>query len=84
MKKEDAVENVERAGEQIHEIYGRILTVALNPSEHGWPASIASIAAIPVLSTASFGHMVTNAAVRQISPRIFDLLPDIGGSNRKP
>jgi len=83
MKKADAVESVERVGEEINEVYGRILSVALNPSEHGWPASLASIAAIPVLSTASFGHMVSNAAVRQIPPRVFDLLPDIGGGKRK-
>jgi hypothetical protein len=82
MKKEDAVDSVERAGEQINEIYGRILSVALNPTEHGWPASLASIAAIPVLSTASFGHMVSSAAVRQISPRVFDVLPDLCGGKR--
>lgn len=83
MKKAEAVENVERAGEAINELYGRVLTVAMNPTEHGWPASLASIAAIPVLSTASFGQMVSSAAVRQISPRIFDLLPDIGGGKPK-
>ena len=78
MKKEDAVENLERAGHTINELYVRVWDNALHPTERGWATSIASIAAIPVLSAASIGQMVGAAVVQQISPGVFDTLSNIG------
>ena len=55
MKKEDAVESLERAGNTINDLYTRAWGTALYPTQNGWGPSIACIAAIPVLSLASLG-----------------------------
>jgi hypothetical protein len=81
VKKEDAVESLERAGHTINDVNARIWTVALNPTQYGWPQSIASIAAIPVLSAASVGQLVSEAVVRQISPSVFERLSNFGQSS---
>ena len=78
MKKEDAVETIEQAGRTINEANTQVWTMALNPTHYGWGKSIASIAAIPVLSTASLGQMVSEAVVRQISPNVFDTISNFG------
>lgn len=78
MKKEDAVEGIERAGQQIRDLYSRAWATALYPTQHGWIASLGSIAAIPVLSTASLGQMVSAAVVHQVPAEVFDRLPDFG------
>ena len=36
MKKEEAVESVERAGQTINGLYVRAWDTALHPTEHGW------------------------------------------------
>jgi hypothetical protein len=72
MKKEEAVESVERAGHTINELYSRAWSTALYPTQYGWGASIAWAAAIPVLSIASLGHVVGAAVVQQIPPSVFD------------
>jgi hypothetical protein len=82
VKKEDAVANLEQAGHMISDVNARIWNVALHPTEFGWPQSIASIAAIPVLSAASVGQMVSEAVVRQISPSVFDQLSNFGQSKK--
>jgi hypothetical protein len=82
LKKEDAVESVERAGQMIGDVNARIWDVALHPTQYGWTASIASIAAIPVLSTASLGQMVSEAVVKQISPNVFDQVSNFGQSKK--
>ena len=82
MKKEEAVENVERAGHMINDVNTRIWNTALHPTEYGWASSIASIAAIPVLSAASLGQMVSEAVVKQISPNVFDRLSNFGQSKK--
>ena len=79
MKKQDAMDSLERAGATINETNARIWATALNPTQYGWVSSIASIAAIPVLSTASLGHMVGSAVVSQISPSVFDSLSKLSG-----
>ena len=78
VKKEEAVESVERAGQTITGLYARAWDTALHPTEHGWPSSIASIAAIPVLSAASIGQMVGSAVVQQLPNSVFDTLSNIG------
>ena len=78
MKKEEAVESLERAGQTVNDLYTRAWTTALSPTEHGWGPSIASIAAIPVLSMASIGHMVSSAVVKQVPPNVFDSVSNIG------
>jgi hypothetical protein len=78
MKKEEAVENLDRAGETISGFYVRAWDNALHPTEVGWATSIASIAAIPVLSAASIGQMVSAAVVKQVSPNVFDTISNFG------
>ena len=78
MKKEEAVENLERAGETISGFYVRAWDNALHPTEVGWATSIASMAAIPVLSAASIGQMVSAAVVKQVSPNVFDTISNFG------
>jgi hypothetical protein len=77
MKKEDAVESIARAGHTINDLNVRVWTTALNPTHYGWGYSLASIAAIPVLSMASVGQLVSSAVVNQISPSVFEKLPDL-------
>jgi len=52
MKKEDAVNRLDRTGDRINGLYGSALNTALNPTRYGWPSSILSIASIPVLGAA--------------------------------
>ena len=82
LKKEEAVENVERAGQMINDVNARVWSTALNPTQYGWASSLASIAAIPVLSAASLGQMVSEAVVKQISPNVFDRLSNFGQSGK--
>lgn len=77
MKKEDAVDSLDRAGLTINDINARVWNTALHPTQYGWGSSIASIAAIPVLNLASIGHLVSSAVVRQISPGVFDTLSNL-------
>jgi hypothetical protein len=78
VKKEEAVEGMERAGHTIHDLYARAWSTALYPTEHGWAASIACVVAIPALSMASLGHMVGAAVVQQIPPDVFDTVSNLG------
>jgi hypothetical protein len=81
MKKEEAVESIERAGNTINDLYSRAWSTALYPTQHGWGPSLASIVAIPVLSMASIGHMVGSAVVQQLPAELFDKIP---GGDDKP
>jgi hypothetical protein len=78
VKKEEALETIERAGNTINEMHTRAWSTALYPTEHGWGPSIASIVAIPVLSLASIGHLVGSAVVQQIPSEVFDKVSDFG------
>lgn len=84
MKKADAEEGLEQLGNTINDLYTRAWSTALYPTQHGWVPSIACIAAIPVLSMASFGHMVGTAVVQQLPPELFDKLPDINNKPKEP
>jgi hypothetical protein len=83
MKKEEAVAALEEAGQTINEVNTRMWTTALNPSEHGWPASLLSAATIPITNTASIGHLITQAVVKQVSPSVFDAISNLGGKKKE-
>jgi hypothetical protein len=83
VKKEEAVASIEEAGRTIQEVNAQIWSTALNPTHYGWGKSIASIAAIPVLSAASVGQMVSEAVVRQISPAVFDQVSNFARPTKK-
>jgi hypothetical protein len=79
MKKNDAVEKLDRVGDKIHGLNASAWNTALNPTQYGWARSIFSVATIPVLSAASVGHLVTSAVVKQIEPDTFEKITDLGG-----
>jgi hypothetical protein len=84
MKKEEAVAEMEKLGEQINDLYARAWNTALYPTQYGWGPSIASIIAIPVLSTASFGRMVGSAVIEQLPPSVFDTISNVGKPSDPP
>jgi hypothetical protein len=80
VKKHEAVEGLERAGQTINEVNARVWAVALNPTEYGVLPSLASIVAIPVLSMASVGQLVSHAVVRQIPDSVVEGITSFGQS----
>ena len=86
MKKEDAVNKLERTGATINGLNTSAWNTALNPTRYGWASSILSMASIPVLSAASIGHMVTAAVVNQVEPNTFERLTRLGAApdEKKP
>jgi hypothetical protein len=81
MKKEEALDAIDQAGMTIHDANARVWTTALNPTDNGWGPALLSAAAIPVTNLASIGHLITSAVARQVSPRVFEALPDLGKKN---
>jgi pyridoxal biosynthesis lyase PdxS len=79
MKKHDAVERLERLGNDINDMNGRAWNTALHPTEFGWAQSIFSAATIPILSAASIGQMVSAAVVKQINPDVIEKLTEFPG-----
>jgi hypothetical protein len=84
LKKEEAVESLEQAGQTINDLYARAWSTALYPSQHGWGPSVASVLAIPVLSFASLGRMITSAVVEQVPSDVFDSVSNIGKPKKDP
>lgn len=72
MKKGDALDKLDSAGNAINGMYGSAWNTALNPTRYGWGASLLSVVSIPVLSVASIGHMVGSAVVRQVPDDTFE------------
>lgn len=72
MKKDDALDKLDRAGNQINSLYGSAWNTALNPTRYGWGSSLIGIVSIPVLSAASLGHLVGSSVVKQIEPDTFE------------
>lgn len=72
MKKDEALEKLDRVGNEIHSMNASAWSTALNPTQHGWVRSVIAIASIPPLSAASIGHLVGSAVVRQINPDIIE------------
>lgn len=83
MKKDDAMDKLDRAGYAIHDLNARAWNTALNPTSNGWASSILSLASIPVLSAASIGHLVSSAVVKQIDPNTFERITDFPGDSTK-
>lgn len=79
MKKDDALDKLERAGYTINNANASAWNTALNPTQYGWGKSILGIASIPVLSAASIGQLVGHAVVRQMNPDTFEKITDLGG-----
>lgn len=78
MKKEQAVEQLDRIGHEINGLYASAWNTALHPTHYGWARSIVSAATIPVLSFASIGQMVGSAVVRQVSPELIEKVTGSG------
>jgi len=74
VKKDEAVQSLEQAGQAINDLYARAWSTALYPTQHGWGPSIGAIVAIPVLSMASIGRLVSSAVVQQVPEEVFDKL----------
>ena len=83
MKKDDAVNKLDQAGQTIHGLNASAWNTALNPDRYGWGATIFSIASMPVLSAASIGHMVTSAVVKKMNPDTFEKITGLGGGEGK-
>ena len=80
MKKDDAVDKLDRAGHAINDLNASAWNTALNPTRYGWVSSIFSAATIPILSAASIGQLVGSAVVKQINPDTFERLTELPGS----
>ena len=84
MKKEQAVEELDRIGQEINGLYASAWNTTLHPTQYGWARSIVSAATIPVLSFASIGQMVGSAVVRQVSPDLIEKVTEFPtGGGRK-
>jgi hypothetical protein len=81
MKKDEAVDKLDRAGFTINDLNARAWNTALNPTSHGWASSILSLATIPVLSAASIGHLVSSAVVKQIDAKTFERITEFPDKN---
>ena len=80
MKKDDALNKLDAAGNQIHSMYGSAWNTALNPTSYGWGKSLLGVVSIPVLSFASLGHMVGSAVVRQVNDDTFEQITTLGAN----
>ncbi len=78
MKKDDALNKLDAAGNQIQTMYGSAWNTALNPTSYGWGKSLIGVVSIPVLSFASLGHMVGAAVVRQVNDDTFEKITTLG------
>ena len=81
MKKDEAVDKLDRAGFTINDLNARAWNTALNPTSHGWASSILSLATIPVLSAAFIGHLVSSAVVKQIDAKTFERITEFPDKN---
>jgi hypothetical protein len=78
MKKDDALNKLDQAGNTINSLYGSAWNTALNPTEHGWGKSLISVVSIPVLSFASLGHLVGSSVVKQVPDDTFEKITTLG------
>jgi len=84
VKKDEAVDKLDRAGFQINDLSSRAWNTAINPETHGWASSILSLASLPVLSAASMGQLVTSAIVKKIDPNTFERITTLGEGRKEP
>ena len=83
MKKEDAVNAIDSLGTNIQDLNARVWTTVLNPREHGLGETLLSIAAIPVVNAAFFGHLLTSVVVKEVPASVFDTVSNLGGGKKK-
>jgi hypothetical protein len=83
MKKNDAVDKLDRLGDKISGLHASAWNTALNPTQYGWANSIFSAATIPILSAASIGQLVGSAVVKQINPDIIERLTEFPDDKTK-
>jgi hypothetical protein len=79
VKKEEAIEAVDKAGLAISEVNSRMWMTALNPSAYGWGPSLLSIASIPIVNAASIGQLVTSVIVQETPASVFDKVSNLTG-----
>ncbi|HEX7939303.1 MAG TPA: hypothetical protein VF483_09955 [Gemmatimonadaceae bacterium] len=78
MKKDDALNKLDAAGNTINSLYGSAWNTALNPTSYGWGKSLMSVVSIPVLSFASLGHLVGSSVVKQVPDDTFEKITTFG------
>jgi len=83
VKKEDAVNAIDSLGTNIQDLNARVWTTVLNPREHGLGETLLSIAAIPVVNAAFFGHLLTSVVVKEVPASVFDTVSNLGGGKKK-
>ena len=81
MKKDDALDKLDSAGNAINSMYGSAWNTALNPTRYGWGSSLMSVVSIPVLSFASLGHLVGSSVVRQVPDETFEKITTLGAGD---
>jgi hypothetical protein len=78
VKKGDALDKLDQAGNAINSLYGSAWNTALNPTRYGWGSSLIGVVSIPVLSFASLGHLVGSSVVRQVPDDTFEKITTLG------
>ena len=82
MKKGDALDKLDQAGNTINSLYGSAWNTALNPTRYGWGSSLIGVVSIPVLSFASLGHLVGSSVVKQVSDDTFEKITTLGAGEK--
>jgi hypothetical protein len=82
MKKDDALNKLDQAGNTINALYGSAWNTALNPTRFGWGSSLVSVVSIPVLSFASLGHLVGSSVVKQVPDDTFEKITTLGSAEK--
>ena len=80
MKKDDALDKLDKAGNTINSMYGSAWNTALNPTRYGWGSSLLGIVSIAPLSFASIGHLVGSSIVRQVPDKTFEKITTLGAN----
>lgn len=82
MKKDDALNKLDQAGNTINSLYGSAWNTALNPTSYGWGKSLLGVVSIPVLSFASLGHLVGSSVVKQVPDDTFEKITTLGAGEK--
>ena len=78
MKKDDALNKLDAAGNTINSLYGSAWNTALNPTRYGWGSSLLGLVSIAPISFASIGHLVGSSVVRQVPDETFEKITTLG------
>jgi hypothetical protein len=80
MKKDEALNKLDAAGNTIHSLSGSAWNTALNPTQYGWGSSLLGLVSIVPLNFAALGHMVGSAVVRQVPDETFEKITTLGAN----